>query len=108
MKARLLADNNNIDEYEHCTIHKRAFEANMSNDKEEVTQNFRSNYYQKLGSTTTSAVDEKKNLRKLLNITPLDIRKLQQFCQHLHVPNDFRLELWKILLSKSKEILLIL
>lgn len=65
---------------------------------EKEIQNFRSNYYHKLGST--SAVEEKKNLNKLLSSVPLDLRKLEQFCHHLHVPSDLRCELWKILLSK--------
>ena len=74
----------------------------MASNEKEVFQNFRSNYYQKLGSATTTAIEEKKNLRKLLNNTPMDIRKLEQFTQLMHqMPNDFRLDLWKVLLSKS-------
>ncbi|XP_067934205.1 TBC1 domain family member 7-like [Watersipora subatra] len=70
-----------------------------SSEREDSIQNFRSSYYHKLGSTTTSGVEEKKKLVKLLNMQPLDLRKLEQFCQHLHVPNDYRLELWKIILK---------
>lgn len=69
----------------------------MSMDRD--SQNFRANYYQKLGST--SATEEKRNLTRLLGSEPVDLRKLEQFCQHLNVAGDMRCEVWKILLSKS-------
>lgn len=68
----------------------------MSTDRD--LQNFRANYYQKLGST--SATDEKRTLTRLLGCEPVDIRKLEQFCQHLHVVSDMRCEVWKILLRE--------
>jgi len=60
--------------------------------------NFRSNYYQKLGSTC--GVEEKKSLGILLNNNVVDIKKIEQFCLRYHVPADFRCQLWKILLSE--------
>lgn len=75
----------------------------MSADKD--VQNFRANYYHKLGST--SYVEEKKNLSRLLGSVPIDTKKLEQFCQHLYVPSDLRCELWKILLRALSIMLLL-
>ncbi|CAH1787698.1 unnamed protein product [Owenia fusiformis] len=62
----------------------------------EAERNFRSYYYDKVGFR---GVDEKKSIEILLKETPLDLRKLGQFCLRFPLPVVYRNLVWKVLLG---------
>lgn len=60
-------------------------------------KNFRSNYYEKVGF---KSVDVKKSLESILSEPVVDRTKLTQFVVKFEIPVQYRVTIWKYLLSK--------